>query len=289
MIRAFFVRSMAAAVAAASCARGVAAAANADAFAAFERERGGRLGVAALDTGSGRRVGHRADERFAMCSTFKLPLVAAVLARVDAGQERLDRFVPYGPADLLKYAPVTRAHVAAGGMTIEALCAAAIEVSDNTAGNLLLRAVGGPAGLTRYARSLGDAVTRFDRTEPTLNTAIPGDPRDTTTPAAMVALANHILVGDALSRASRTLLLHWLRACTTGGARIRAGLPHGWSAGDKTGTGDRAATNDVAIAWPPQRRPLLIAEYYVESPASTAQREAVLAGSARVVVRALGA
>ena len=195
----------------------------------------------------------------------------------------------YGPADLLKYAPVTRAHVAAGGMTIEALCAAAIEVSDNTAGNLLLHAVGGPAGLTRYARSLGDTVTRFDRTEPTLNTAIPGDPRDTTTPAAMIALANRILVGDALSHASRTLLLQWLRASTTGGARIRAGLPHRWTAGDKTGTGDHDATNDVAIAWPPQRQPLLIAEYYVGSPASTAQREAVLAGAARVVVRALGA
>jgi beta-lactamase class A len=158
-----------------------------DRLAAIEAETGGRLGVAALDSESGRRIEYRASERFAMCSTFKLLLAAAVLARVDAGHESLERRLAYGPADLLDYAPVTKARVAEGGLPVGALCAAAAGVSDNTAANLLLATLGGPEGLTRYARELGDGVTRLDRTEPALNMNAPGDPRDTTTPAAMVA------------------------------------------------------------------------------------------------------
>jgi beta-lactamase class A len=283
--RAAFVSCVAAAAIAVPAA---AAPSNQAALAALERRRGGRLGVAALDTATGGRVAFRADERFAMCSTFKLPLTAAVLARVDAGRERLDRFVRYSSADLLNYAPITRAHLAAGGMTVSALCAAAIEYSDNTAANLLFASIGGPPALTRYVRGLGDTITRFDRTEPTLNTALPGDPRDTTTPSAMTGLANRILIGDALLPASRARLIGWLEASTTGATRIRAGIPRGWIVGDKTGTGDRHATNDVAIVRPPHRRPWLVAVYYVDSPASPAQRDAVLAGAARVVVGAFG-
>ncbi len=157
------------------------------ALAALEGRYGGRLGVAAVNTANGERIVHRAQERFPMCSTFKLLAVSAVLSRVDAGTIQLDRHITYGKADLLEYAPVTRAHVSSGYMTLQALCEAAIEYSDNTAANLLLRTIGGPPSVTAYARSLGDDMTRLDRNEPSLNTAIPGDERDTTTPAAMSA------------------------------------------------------------------------------------------------------
>lgn len=177
-----------------------------DRLMALEARSGRRLGVAALDTVTGRRVAHRAGERFAMCSTFKLALAGAVLASVDAGKESLDRRVAYTSADLLSYAPVTREHAKEGSLTVGALCASAVEVSDNTAANLLLRTLGGPAGFTRFLRALGDDVTRLDRDEPTLNTNEPGDVRDTTTPDAMLATMKALLLGDALSPASRQLL-----------------------------------------------------------------------------------
>ncbi len=237
---------------------GVASAAT-DALAALERRAGGRLGVCALDTGSRRRLAHRADERFLLCSTFKLILAAAVLARVDAGRERLDRRIAYGPADLLDYAPVTRAHVAEGGLSVEALLAAAVEVSDNTAANLLLAAVGGPAEVTWLARQMGDRVTRLDRTEPSLNA--PDGLSDTTSPRAMAGSARAILLGRVLRPASRQILEGWMIASTPGLGRLRAGFPAGWRAGDKSGTG-RTLANDVAVAIPPGRAPLLIAAYY---------------------------
>ncbi len=165
-------------------------------IAAIEARVGGRIGVAALDTGSGRRLDYRADERFPMCSTFKFLAAAAVLKRVDEKQDQLDRFASYDAKDILEYAPVTKAHLKEGGMALGALCEAAIEQSDNTAGNLLLDAVGGPAGVTNFARSLGDQVTRLDRKEPDLNSAIPGDDRDTTTPGSMLADMTRILTGD---------------------------------------------------------------------------------------------
>lgn len=255
-------------------------------LAAIEAKTGGRLGVAALDTGSGRRIEYRADERFAMCSTFKLLLAAAVMARVDAGRESLDRRVAFGPPDLLEYAPVAREHVAEGSMPVSALCAAAVGKSDNTAANLLLASLGGPEGLTRYARSLGDEVTRLDRAEPKLNQNAPGDPRDTTTPAAMLASSRKVLVGDALSAASRARLEAWLVGSTTGAARLRAGFPPTWRAGDKTGTGMNGATNDVAIAWPPGRPPVLAAVYLTGSPLALAAREAALAEVGRIIASA---
>jgi beta-lactamase class A len=252
-------------------------------LAALETRTGGRLGVAVLDTGSGRRLDHRGRERFPLCSTFKVLLAGAVLARVDAGRESLDRRLSYGQADLLEYAPVTTAHVGQGNLAIADLCAAAVEVSDNTAANLLLQTLGGPGAITIFARALGDPVTRLDRTEPTLNTALPNDPRDTTTPTAMVNTLRALLLGPVLTPASRQRLEGWMAACTTGQNRIRAGLPTDWVIGDKTGSGELGTVNDVAILRPPHRAPIFVAVYYTGSTAPMEARNAVLAEVGRIV------
>lgn len=224
-----------------------------------------------------------------MCSTFKLLAVSAMLARVDRGHERLDRRVAYGPRDLLDYAPVTKAHVHDGSLSVGALCAAAIEVSDNTAANLLLRELGGPAAVTRFARSLGDPVTRLDRTEPDLNTAIPGDPRDTTSPRAMARDLQAVGLGSGLSAASRTRLSGWLAHCATGADRLRAGIPSTWRAGDKTGSGAHGTANDVAMLTPPSRAPIIVAAYLTGATISSDARDALLANVARLVVKAFAA
>ncbi|WP_148864345.1 class A beta-lactamase [Marinobacter fonticola] len=234
-----------------------------EAMAEIESQNGGRLGVAVLDTASGERLTYRANERFAMTSTFKWVLVAAVLSRVDAGEDALDRQIQYDESDILSYAPIAKQHLPAGEMTVAELSDAAIRYSDNTAANLLLETLGGPAGLTAYIRTLGDDMTRLDRNEPGLNTNRPGDKRDTTTPAAMVGLMRLALVGDALSAASRQQLQDWLIRNTTGDTKLRAGLDPDWTVGDKTGAGDRGASNDVAIVWPKKgAAPILIAVYY---------------------------
>jgi beta-lactamase class A len=256
-------------------------------IAAIESRIGGRIGLAALDTASGKRVGYRASERFAMCSTFKLLAAAAVLRRVDDGKDKLDRLVPFTAKDLLEYAPVTKEHVKEGAMSLDALCEAAIQWSDNTAGNLLLASFGGPAGLTAYLRSLGDGITRLDRTEPELNTAIQGDERDTTTPDAMLADLRELLTGDALSVKSRNRLEGWLTGNKTGGALIRAGVPADWRVGDKTGRGANHTINDVAILNREGRAPVLLAIYTTQQTASTQAHEAAIAEAARVAVEAL--
>lgn len=244
---------------------------------ALERQHGGRLGVSILDTGTGLRVAHRGDERFLMCSTFKLFAVAAVLARVDHGSEQLDRRVVFGKDVVLSYAPITSQHVGPPGLSVGALCEAAITVSDNTAANLLLKSLGGPSAVTSFVRGLGDSVTRLDRIEPDLNVASPGDLRDTTTPDAALATLQKLLLGSVLSRASREQLLAWLRGCTTGATKLRAGLPAGWTVGDKTGSGFKKETNDIGIFYPPGRAPLLVTAYYAGSSADDATRDSVLA------------
>lgn len=241
-------------------------------LAAIERRHGGRLGVSMLDTGSGKHVAHRGDERFLMCSTFKLLLVAVVLQRVDHGRERLDRRIVFDRDALLEWAPVTSRHVGAPGMSVAQLCEAAMTLSDNTAANMLLEGIGGPDAVTAYVRSLGDPVTRLDRIEPELN-GRDGD-KDTTTPAAMCRDMHRLLAGDALSRACRDRLTGWLLANRTGDDSLRAGLPAGWRVGDKTGSG-RSASNDIAIVWPPGRQPLLVAAYCENTGADTAARKAV--------------
>ncbi|MEO6688389.1 MAG: class A beta-lactamase [Dokdonella sp.] len=249
---------------------------------ALEERHGGRLGVSIVDTESGHRVAYRGSERFLMCSTFKLLAVAAVLARVDRGAERLERRIVFGKEAILSYAPVTRLHVGAPGMTVAELCEAAIIVSDNTAANLLLESLGGPASVTAFVRGLGDSITRLDRIEPDLNVGSPGDVRDTTTPDAMLATLQKVLLGRVLNDASRERLLTWLRATTTGIDRLRAGMPAGWTGGDKTGSGSHAETNDVAIFFPPQRKPLLVTAYYAGSSADAATRASVLAEVGRI-------
>jgi beta-lactamase class A len=253
-----------------------------DALAELEKKSGGRLGVAILNTEKRNPYGHRMDERFPMCSTFKVLLAAAVLARVDAKAERLDRPIKFGRGDLLEYAPVARARVAEGSLSVAELCDAAITVSDNTAANLLLSAIGGPATLTAYLRSLGDTRTRLDRNEPALNESTPGDPRDTTTPLAMVRTLETLLLGSALSAESRERLARWMVANTTGNQRLRAGTPNSWRIGDKTGTGERGTTNDVGILWPPGRKPLLIAVYITDTQASVSASSEVIASVARL-------
>jgi len=244
---------------------------------------GGRVGVMAINTGNGTEVSQRADERFAMCSTFKWVLAAFVLSQVEQDEMSLDERLNYGPEDLLDYAPVARKHVDRGWLTVDALCSAIVTVSDNTAANLLLNRVGGPAELTAFLRRHGDKVTRLDRMEPELNTNLRGDERDTTTPRAMAETMNRILVGDVLSAPNRDMLLQWLREATTGFGRLRGGLPSGWIAGDKTGTGVNGAANDVAIAWPPGRNPILIAAYLSESDAAPEDLNAAHVAIARSV------
>jgi beta-lactamase class A len=254
-------------------------------LAGIEREFGGRLGVAILDTATGLAVSHRGDERFAMCSTFKALAAGFVLARVDKGQERLDRRIGYTEKDLLSFSPVTKARLAEGSMPVGDLCEATVTRSDNAAANLLLGSFGGPAGLTAWLRGLGDATTRLDRTEPELNEGKPGDPRDTTTPLAMADTLRRLVLGDALGPASRERLTGWLVGCKTGDARLRAGIPKDWLVGDKTGTSGKAAgiSNDIGVVWPAGKAPVVVAAFLAGSPAPAADREAALAQVGRVV------
>jgi beta-lactamase class A len=260
-------------------------------FTALERHAGGRLGVYALDAGSGQLISHRENERFPMCSTFKLLLVGAVLARVDERNENLARRIGYGDADMVPNSPLTKEHLALPSMTVAELCAAALEYSDNTAANLLLHSLLGPAGVTKFARSLKDPITRLDRNEPTLNTAIPGDLRDTTTPAAMAQDMIALQLGTRLSPRMRARLKTWLLGCKTDGTKLRAGLPASWRIGAKTGSGEHATSNEIAIVWPPGRaetKPIIVAAYFTGSNATDREQSATLAAVARIVVTALG-
>jgi beta-lactamase class A len=256
-------------------------------MAALEAGVGGRLGVSIVDTSHGGSWGYRADERFPMCSTFKFLAAAAVLKRVDLGEERLERRIVYGREALVPYSPTTGKHVGGEGLSVSALCEAAMTLSDNTAANLLLESMGGPAGLTAFIRTLGDDQTRLDRNEPTLNEAVPGDPRDTTTPAAMTADLRGIVLGNALNAASRTLVTQWLLHNKTGDKRVRAGLPAGWKVGDKTGTGNRGSTNTVGVAWTPGGAPLLFAVYLTETAAAEDKRNGVHSEIGKLIARGL--
>jgi beta-lactamase class A len=255
------------------------------AFAALESRYGGKLGVAALDTSSEGRISHNATERFPMCSAHKLLTAAAVLAMVDQGTLTLDQTVPYGKADILDYAPITKKNVSAGFMTVGALCAAAIEWSDNTAENLLLGLIGGPPGWTHYARSIGDTTSRLDRIEPDLNTAIPGDPRDTTTPNAMVASLNAVLLGTKLSKASRTTLQTWLLDSQIDQHLMHAGLPSNSRIGDKSGSGAYGTRNDVGIIFPPNSKPIIATVFYTGSLEPLVARETVIANVGRLIAQ----
>ncbi|KIZ39342.1 MULTISPECIES: class A beta-lactamase [Rhodopseudomonas] len=253
----------------------------------IEASSGGRLGVAVLDSASGARMGYRDNEAFPMCSTFKVLAAGAVLTQVDAGHARLSDRVRFTRDAVVTYSPITKDRIGGEGMTLAELCDAAIRYSDNTAGNLLLGQIGGPPGLTQFARTLGDPVTRLDRTETDLNEAGPGDPRDTTTPAAMLSNLKNLVLGSALSESSRDQLVAWLKGNTTGGTRLRAGLPTDWVVGDKTGSGGRGSTNDIAVIWPAERKPIVVTAYLTGTEAPAEQRNAALASVGRAVVAAV--
>ncbi|QND49902.1 class A beta-lactamase [Rhizobium lusitanum] len=249
----------------------------------LEKKTGGRLGVSVLDTETNISLGYREAERFALCSSYKALAVGFVLARVDQGVEKLDRRVTYGKDVVVTYSPETEKHAGTDGMTIAELCGAAITLSDNTAGNLLLDSFGGPAALTAWLRTTGDTETRLDRKEPDVNQAVKDDPRDTTTPDSMLDTIGLLTLGNTLSEASRDQLSNWLVGNTTGNGRLRAGLPKEWKVGDKTGTGENGSYADIAIIWPPERGPILVVTYVGEATAPAKDIEDVFASVGKIV------
>jgi len=256
------------------------------ALATYERESGGRIGVYAENIVTGARITWRADERFVMCSTFKASLAGLVLARVDRGEDGLDRRLAFGPGDLPDadwYAPVASKNLAKGAMTVGEMCAAAVEYSDNTCANALLARVGGPPALTAFWRSIGDGVSRLDHNEPVLNRSPPGDPHDTTTPAAMAGSLRAMLLGKALSAASRERLTGWMVACKTGDNRLRGGLPKAWRIADKTENNGKDACGDIAMVWPRPDRPVVICAYVQGGAPSDALKTQVFADIGRMV------
>lgn len=268
----------------ASLAAGCAHSATGTAIAELERTLGGRIGFRALDTGSGQSIGWRSDERFALCSTFKAILAAAVLTRIDAGTLRGDHVLTFDPANLLQNSRAT-AQRANGRISVLDACEAVVSVSDNTAANALLELIGGPAALTTFCRGLGDASTRLDRYELELNSNVDGDPRDTTKPKAMLGTLETLLLGDALRGKSRGLLTKWMLAEQNGRARIRTGLPSSWQVANKPGTGANGAVNDIAVAWPPGRSPIVLTVYTNAPGAALASSEAVIAQTAALAAR----
>ena len=254
-------------------------------LAALEARTGGRLGLHMLDTGTGFEAGWRSQERFAMCSTFKTLLVAHVLHEAQNGRLDLGRKYVYQQSEVVSWSPVSEKYAGAdAGMTLQQLCEAAVVVSDNTAANLLLNASGGPAGLTSWMRELGDSLTRLDRNEPDLNTAIAGDERDTTTPAAMSRTMQKLLLGNVLTDAGRAVLQQWLLASRTGDKRLRAGMPKDWKIGGKTGSGDNGTANDTLLIWPkPDAAPLLVTAFFTRNTLEPAQRDEVLAKAGQIV------
>jgi beta-lactamase class A len=265
-----------------------------EASAGFEAIRkklgpGARLGVAAIDVGSGRELGFDAHSLYAMASTFKLPLAGAMLELVDGGALSLEEKLPFGPDDPLPNSPAVERYRGEGSLSIVRLCSAIVELSDNSAANMLLRRIGGPPALTRFIHACGDPVTRLDRFEMDLNSNLPGDPRDTTSPAAMAGLARTLVVGDRLSRESRNRLSGWLTRSVPGLDRLKAGFPvPPWLVGHKTGTGANGAFNDVAIAWRSGKAPVVVACYQSGGNADAATRAAAHAAVGRLVAEAFG-
>ncbi|MES2157777.1 MAG: SGM family class A beta-lactamase [Pseudomonadota bacterium] len=252
----------------------------------IEEETGGRLGIALVDSKGALLLGFNRDERFALCSTFKAPLAAAVLMGADAGKFGLDGQISFGKDDILDHAPVVKQNRKRGRMTMSELAQAAVEVSDNSAANLLLPMLGGPEGLTAFARAHGDAVTRLDRNEPTLNENAEGDPRDTTSPAAIAGLMGRLIFRDMQAQ-SADMLRGWMNASPTGDKRIKAGLPEGWTSGSKTGTCG-TAYNDVALVKSPGGDEYILAVYLDRPTVDAKKAEAAIADAARAALDFVG-
>lgn len=255
-------------------------------LAALEQAAGGRLGVSAINARTDQRLAYRADERFPMCSTFKAMLAAAVLARQASDALLLEKRITYQQSELVTYSPMTEKHLA-DGMTVAELCAATLQYSDNSAANFLMKLLGGPQAVTAYARSIGNQVFQLERWETELNSAIPGELRDTTSPASMTHSLQQLLLGEALPAAQRAQLATWMRGNTTGDQRIRAGLPARWSAADKTGSGAYGTVNDIGVAWSPDGTPLVIAVYYTREVAKAPTNQDIITAATRIAVAAL--
>ncbi|SHJ46071.1 beta-lactamase class A [Nocardiopsis flavescens] len=254
-------------------------------FTRLEEEFDTRLGVYALDTGTGLAIEFQADERFAYCSTFKVLAFGAVLDRTPLDQ--LDRVVTYSEADLVFHSPVTREHVSTG-MTLREIGDAALRHSDNTASNLLFEELGGPQGLGEALRGIGDDVTRVDRIAPEMAEAVPGDVRDTSTPRAMAASLRAFALGDVLPQEKRDILVAMMRANTTGDDLIRAGVPEGWRVGDKTGACGYGTRHDIGVLWPPAGDPVVLAVMSSRDEAGAGYDDALVAQAAALAVEALG-
>ncbi len=245
---------------------------------------GGRLGVAAIDVATGRELLFDADSRYAMASTFKLPLAAAVLDLADKGKLSLEEKLPFPPGKPIAHSPMAERYGSEGGLSVIRLCSAVVELSDNGAANMLLERIGGPEALTRFVRAQGDPVTRLDRFELELNANLPGDPRDTTSPAAMARLTRTLVLGDSLAEQSRRHLSTWLQKAVPGPDRLKAGFPvPPWLVGHKTGTGANGAVNDVAVAWRSGKPPVVVACYQSGGSAPNPDRFAAHAAVGRLV------
>ncbi|OKP03285.1 class A beta-lactamase [Xenorhabdus eapokensis] len=251
----------------------------------LEKNANGRLGVVLLDTTDHSIISYRENERFPLCSTSKLMTVSAMLKKSETNVHLLNQRVHYQQSELVEYSPMTEKHLK-DGMTLGELSAATLQYSDNTAMNLLLNQLHGPNEVTRFARIIGDNSFRLDRYEPELNTAIPGDERDTSTPQAMAKSLYYLVLGDALATTQREQLVKWIKGNTTGGASIRAGVPKDWIVGDKTGRCDYGTTNDIAVIWPvPNRAPLVLVTYFTQPDSKATARPDVLAAAARIVTQ----
>ena len=261
------------------------------ALAAYERDTGGKIGLYAENLTTGAKLAWRADERFVMCSSFKASLAALVLARVDRGQDGLERLIALGPWDVPSddwYAPIAKQNLAKGALSVAEMCGAAVSYSDNTCANLLLARVGGPAALTAFWRATGDGVTRLDHNEPMLNRSPPGDPQDTTTPRAMAGNLRRFVLGKVLSPSSREHLTGWMLNCQTGANRLRGGLPTTWRIADKTGNNGKDAAGDIAVVWPRPGVPVLVCAYVQGGSPGDAQIASVFADVGRMVGQRLG-
>ncbi|MBX9577601.1 MAG: class A beta-lactamase [Chthoniobacterales bacterium] len=251
----------------------------------LEASSGGHLGVAAVNTANEKHIEYRAEELFPFCSTFKVMVAAAILKQSMSDPHLLQQKMNYTEQDVdaSGYAPITKNHLATG-MTISELCSAALCYSDNNAANLLIKKLGGPQAVTSFARSIGNSVFRLDRLEPELNSGIPGDIRDTSTPAAMENSLQKLALGNVLGASQQKQLVTWMTACTTGYNRIRAGVPIGWIVADKTGSGDYGITNDIGILYPLEGAPIVITIFFFQDKKDSPHREDVIAAATRILV-----
>lgn len=249
----------------------------------IEQKSNGRLGVSAIDTETGQLIEYRSQERFPFCSTFKVMGVAAILKASMSDQSLLNQKIHYVKKDLVEYSPITEKHVG-DGMTVAELCHATLTTSDNTAMNLLMRILGGPEAVSHFARTIGDDRFNLMRWEPELNSAIPGEKEDTTTPKAMRVSIQKLLLGSVLDTKQKSLLQNWLIHNTTGDHRIRAGVPNQWIAADKTGTGGYGTTNDIGILYPPHCKPIVLVVYFTQKEKNAAANEAIIASVTKVLI-----